>query len=52
MSVEPLKKVIELWETKRITVEQVIGKILVWLWQLEARVLKLEATRRRPDDRR
>lgn len=51
MSVEPLEKVIKLWETGQITIEQAIGKILLWLWQLEARVSKLEATRR-PDDRR
>jgi hypothetical protein len=49
MSVEPLEEVIEHWETGQITVEQAIGKILVWLHRLETQLLKLEATPRRPD---
>jgi hypothetical protein len=45
MTVEPIDRVIKLWEARRITSEQVIGKILLWLQQLHQRLLKLEAGR-------
>ncbi|MCL4863326.1 MAG: hypothetical protein KJZ93_28230 [Caldilineaceae bacterium] len=51
MSVEPLEKVIHLWETEKITLPQAIGKILVWLRHIEARLRKLEAAQPRADDR-
>jgi hypothetical protein len=45
MTVEPIDRVIKLWESEQITTEQVIGKILLWLQQLHQRLLKLEAGR-------
>jgi hypothetical protein len=45
MTVEPIDRVIILWESRQITTEQVIGKILLWLQQLHQRLLKLEAGR-------
>ncbi|HMN30471.1 MAG TPA: hypothetical protein PKE45_20135, partial [Caldilineaceae bacterium] len=51
MSVEPLEKVIQLWESEKISLPQAIGKILLWLRQIEARLRKLEATQPRSDDR-
>ena len=51
MSVEPLEKVIQLWESEKISFPQAIGKILLWLRQIEARLRKLEAAQPRSDDR-
>jgi hypothetical protein len=45
MTVEPIDRVSKLWETRQITTEQVIGKILLWLCQLHRWLLKLEAGR-------
>jgi hypothetical protein len=45
MTVEPIERVIKLWESEQITTEQVIGKILLWLRDLHQRLLKLEAGR-------
>ena len=42
MSVEPIESIIKLWETGQITLEQAIGKILLWLRQHETRLRKLE----------
>ncbi|MFN8489878.1 MAG: hypothetical protein U0350_19995 [Caldilineaceae bacterium] len=47
MAVEPLEKVIQLWERGEITVTQAIGKILLWLRQIETRLRKLETEQRR-----
>ena len=49
MSVESLEQVDKLWKTKRITEEQVIGKILLLLGQYYVRLLKLETAQRRSD---
>ncbi len=63
MSAEPIEDVIKLWQTKKITEVQVIGKILVWfldlyteqvrlkarLARLEARLDKVEARPGKPD---
>jgi hypothetical protein len=50
MSVEPLEKIIQLWERGEITEQQAIGKILLWLRQMETRLRKLESSQRRPDE--
>ena len=51
MAVESLEKVIQLWERGDITVTQAIGKILLWLRQIEARLRKLEMTKQDLDDK-
>jgi hypothetical protein len=43
MTVEPIEQVIKLWETGQITIEQAIGKILLWLREHDKRLSKLEA---------
>ena len=43
MSAEPIKDVIKLWETKKITEVQVIGKLLVWFLNLYTEQLQLKA---------
>ncbi len=45
MSVEEIEKVILLWETKRITELQAIGKILVMLLDHHKRLLNLADTK-------
>jgi hypothetical protein len=50
MSVESIEAVIKLWETNQITVEQTIGKILLWLREHQTRLSKLETMQRRPND--
>ncbi len=50
MSVESLETVIKLWETNQITLEQTVGKILLWLSEHQARLSKLETMQRRPHD--
>ena len=50
MSVEPLETVIRLWQTDSITVEQAIGKILLWLKEYQKRLLELKVTQRRFDN--
>ena len=50
MTVEPIEQVIRLWETGQITIEQAIGKILLWLREHHNRLLKLEAKRPGPND--
>jgi hypothetical protein len=52
MSVESIEQVIKRWETGEITPEQVIGKILLWLLELNRRLLKLEARRQSPNESR
>ena len=52
MTVEPLEKVIKLWETGQITPEQAIGKILLWLRELYDRLSKLETKRPGPNESR
>ncbi|MCB9098733.1 MAG: hypothetical protein H6632_04265 [Anaerolineales bacterium] len=49
MTVEPIEQVIKLWETGQITVEQAIGKILLWLRTHDQRLTKLEAQRPSPN---
>ncbi|NJK53249.1 MAG: hypothetical protein HC936_11370 [Leptolyngbyaceae cyanobacterium SU_3_3] len=51
MSVEPLDKVIHLWEQGEITLQQAIGKILLWLRQLDTRLRKLELAQRQVEDK-
>ena len=43
MSAEPIKEVIKLWQTKKITEVQVIGKLLVWFLNLYSEQLRLKA---------
>ena len=43
MSVEPIEKVMKLWQSQQITEEQVIGKVLVWYHNLYIEHLKLQA---------
>jgi hypothetical protein len=50
MSIESLETVMKLWETEQLTVEQVIGKILLWLHEHQKRLLKLESRPSRFDD--
>ncbi len=45
MSVEEIEKVILLWETKRITELQVIGKMLLILLDHKKQLLNLAATK-------
>ena len=42
-----LPELVKKWEREDITVEQVIGQILLWLVALSSRITKLEATRRK-----
>jgi hypothetical protein len=49
MIVEPIEQVIKLWETGQITIEQAIGKILLWLREHENRLSKLEAKQPNPN---
>ena len=49
MSVEAIERVIALWEVGQITTEQAIGKILRLLQEHHRRLLKLEATPKRPE---
>ncbi len=49
MSVEEIEEVINKWENEQITLEQIIGKMLVMLRDHKKRLLKLEAT---PKDKR
>jgi hypothetical protein len=49
MTVEPIDQVIKLWETGQITIEQAIGKILLWLRTHDNRLSKLEAKRPSPN---
>jgi hypothetical protein len=51
MAVESLKEVVKLWETGKITIEQCLGKILLLLLEHNTRLLKLEATSRKRDDK-
>jgi len=44
MTVEDIDKVIDLWQYEQISLEQVIGKILLLLQDQHRRLLKLEAT--------
>ncbi len=48
MTVEDIEAVINKWENEQITLEQVIGKMLVMLREHKKRLLKLEAT---PEDK-
>lgn len=50
MSVESIEAVIKLWETGQITVEQTIGKILLWLREHQNRLSKLEMMQRSSDN--
>jgi hypothetical protein len=43
----PLPELIKRWEREDITVEQVLGQILLWLLFLVERVTKLEIKQRR-----
>jgi hypothetical protein len=45
----PLLDLVRRWEREEITIEQVIGQILLWLDALSLRVTRLEAT---PDEPR
>ena len=46
---ELITQVIKLWETGQITVEQAIGKILLWLRTHDRRLTQLEAQRPSPN---
>ncbi|MCB0176514.1 MAG: hypothetical protein KDI02_21870 [Anaerolineae bacterium] len=46
---ELITQVIKLWETGQITVEQAIGKILLWLRTHDRRLTKLEAQHPSPN---
>lgn len=46
---ELITQVIKLWETGQITVEQAIGKILLWLRTHDRRLTKLETQRPSPN---
>ena len=50
MSVEPLEKIIRLWERGEITEQQAIGKILLWLHQLDTRLHKQEIAQRQAEN--
>ena len=43
MSAEPIKEVIKLWETKKITEVQIIGKLLIWFLNLYTEQVRLKA---------
>ena len=47
MSVESIEKVMQLWGAESITVEQAVGKILLWLKEHQERLWKLEAAQSR-----
>ena len=49
MTVEEIDKVIDLWQYEQISLEQVIGKILLLLQDQHRRLLKLEATPKREE---
>ena len=51
MSIEPLEKIIQLWERDEITEQQAIGKILLWLRHLEIRLRQVEIVQRNADNK-
>ena len=46
----PLIDLVRRWEREEITMEQVIGQILLWLDSLSLRVTKLGATPEEPSE--
>jgi hypothetical protein len=44
-----IEELVKRWEQERLSIEQVIGQILLLILSLHRRLLKLESFRRRPD---
>ena len=51
MSIEPLEKIIQLWERGEITEQQAIGKMLLWLRHFEIRLRQVETGQRNADEK-
>lgn len=43
----PLSELVQRWEREDLTIEQVIGQILLWLVALAERIARLEANQRK-----
>ncbi len=45
----PLQELVDKWEREEVTIEQILGQILLWLMHLVERVTKLEINQRKID---
>ena len=43
MSLEPIRNMIDLWESEQLSNDQVLAKVLHYLLKLEKRILRLES---------